>query len=410
MTWEVIQLTESHTSENSLRNFTLLMAETGISTFATSIFTILILWIAISETKSSLITGVTSAFLVAPLVLNIVVGAIIDKSSRKKVYAIIGPLLKALAATLLLLTIYNYSLIYDTVLLLLSALTFGISIDILVPIRAIWSQKFLRKPVYLKGMSVANIVSRGSRLSGFLVAALAITINLRITVSTVILLYIISTVPILFISSVNDSLLGKGRLRDVMKDGLSYIGRTNLVAEIVIISSISALFWGMADTVSTVMINRVFNLTSAYLSFTFFAISLGGIAGSSLTSKLETVKRVGRKLPWLYGSAGLSLMLIAIYPSILVLLIVFFFVGIVTGIASPIISAVLFGNVPRDKIGRIQGAMDTFGTSFNSVSGILAGLSMTLIFPGNVFYIMGAGLIALSIIISQFKSLSKTDI
>jgi MFS family permease len=237
------------------------MAETGISTFTTSIFTILILWIAISETNSALITGATSALLVAPLVFNIVVGAFIDKTSRKKVYAIMGPLLKALAATVLLLVIYNHSLIYDTVLLFLSALTFGISIDILVPIRAIWSQKFLRKPVYLKGMSVANLVSRGSRLSGFLVAAFIITMNLRISVSSVILLYIISTVPILFISSVKDSIPGKGRLRDIMKDGLSYMGRTSLVAEIIVISSVSALFWGMADSVSTVMINRVFNLT-----------------------------------------------------------------------------------------------------------------------------------------------------
>lgn len=386
------------------------MAETGISTFTTSIFTILILWIAISETNSALITGATSALLVAPLVFNIVVGAFIDKTSRKKVYAIMGPLLKALAATVLLLVIYNHSLIYDTVLLFLSALTFGFSIDILVPIRAIWSQKFLRKPVYLKGMSVANLVSRGSRLSGFLVAAFIITMNLRISVSSVILLYIISTVPILFISSVKDSIPGKGRLRDIMKDGLSYMGRTSLVAEIIVISSVSALFWGMADSVSTVMINRVFNLTSTYLSYTFFAVSLGGIAGSSLTSKLEAVKSVGKKLSWLYGLAGLSLIFIALYPSILVLFTVFFFVGLVSGIASPIISAVLFGNVQRDKMGRIQGAMDTFGTSFNSVSGILAGLAMTLIFPGDVFYIMGAGLLALSILISRFESLSKTDI
>lgn len=386
------------------------MAETGISTFTTSIFTILILWIAISETKSALITGATSALLVAPLVLNIVVGAVIDKTSKKKAYAIMGPLLKALAATILLLVSYNYSLIYDTILLFLSALTFGFSIDILVPIRAIWSQKFLKKPVYLKGMSVANLVSRTSRLGGFLVAAFVITMNLRITISTVTLLYIISTLPILFISSVKESTLGKGRLRDIMTDGLSYMRNTNLVAEIVLISSISALFWGMSDSVSTVMINRVFNLTSTYLSYTFFAVSLGGIAGSSLTSKLKAVKSVGKKLPWLYGSAGFSLIFIALYPSIFTLLTVFFLVGLISGMSSPIISAVLFGNVPRDKMGRIQGAMDTFGTSFNSVSGILAGLVMTMIFPGDVFYIMAAGLIALSLLISRFKSLSKIDI
>ena len=113
------------------------MAETGISTFTTSLFTVLILWISISETKSALITGVTSAILVAPLILSILVGAIIDKARNKKVFAIFGPLLKALAAVFLLIVIQNNSLISDSVFLFISALTFGFSVDILVPIRAI---------------------------------------------------------------------------------------------------------------------------------------------------------------------------------------------------------------------------------------------------------------------------------
>ena len=86
-------------------------------------------------------------------------------------------------------------------------------------------------------------------------------------------------------------------LRKVMRDGVQYISNTKIVAEIVFISSISALFWGMSDSASTVMIEKVFDLSSAYLSYTFFAISLGGIIGSTITSKLKTVKNVGKKLP-----------------------------------------------------------------------------------------------------------------
>jgi predicted Co/Zn/Cd cation transporter (cation efflux family) len=54
--------------------------------------------------------------------------------------------------------------------------------------------------------------------------------------------------------------------------------------------------------------------------------------------------------------------------------------------------------------------MDTFGTSFNSVSGILAGVIMTVMFPGNVFYIMAVGLVVLSVIVSRFKTLSKINV
>ncbi len=403
-------MTELVSNNYAKKNFSLLMAESGISTFATSLFTILILWIAISETKSALITGITSAMLVAPLIINIFIGAFIDRTRNKKVFAVLGPVFKAFAIGILLIVIQNNSLISDSIFLFVSALTFGFSIDVLVPVRAVWSQKFLRKPIYLKGMSVANLVSRTSRLTGFLVSAILLSMNLRISISITLSLYLLSLLPILFIQDSKDTTIGKGTLREVMKDGIVYIGKTRVVAEIVFISSFSALFWGMSDSASSVMINRVFYLSSAYLSYTFFAISLGGIVGSTLTSKLKSVKNVGRKLPLLYGFGGLSVLFIAIFPTIYVLLGVFFIVGFLSGIASPLVSAILFGNAPREKMGRIQGAMDTFGTSFNSVSGILAGVIMTVIFPGNVFYIMAIGLVILSLIVSRFKSLSKINV
>ena len=403
-------MTESVGGNYTKKNFSLLMAETGISTFATSLFTVLILWISITETKSALITGVTSAMLVAPLILSIVVGAFIDKARNKKIFAIFGPVLKALATGILLIVIQNNSLILDSIFLFISALAFGFSIDLLVPVRAIWSQKFLRKPIYLKGMSVANLVSRTSRLTGFLVSAVLFTMDLRTGIIIILTLYFVSLLPILFIDTSKDTTIGRETLREVMKDGIRYMGKTKLVAEVVFISSFSELFWGMSDSASSVMINRVFDLSSAYLGYTFFAISLGGIIGSTLTSKLKSVKNVGKKLPLLYGLGGLSVLLIAIFPTIYVLLSVFFIVGFLSGITSPLISAVLFGNAPREKMGRIQGAMDTFGTSFNSVSGILAGVIMTVMFPGNVFYIMAVGLVVLSVIVSRFKTLSKINV
>ncbi|MCL4330425.1 MAG: MFS transporter [Candidatus Thermoplasmatota archaeon] len=410
MSQKVVPITESVSDNYTKKNFSLLMVETGISTFTTSLFTVLILWISISETKSALITGVTSAMLVAPLILSIVVGAFIDRAHNKKVFAILGPVLKALATGILLIVIRNNSLISDSIFLFISALAFGFSIDLLVPIRAIWSQMFLRKPIYLKGMSVANLVSRTSRLAGFLVASVLFTINLRTGILIILILYLISILPILFIDSPKDTAIGKGTLREVMKDGIQYLSKTRVVAEIVFISAFSALFWGMSDSASSVMINRVFDLSSSYLSYTFFAISLGGITGSTLTSKLKSVKNVGKKLPLLYGLGSLSVLLIAIFTTVYVLLSVFFVIGFLSGITSPLISAVLFGNVPREKMGRIQGAMDTFGTSFNSVSGILAGVIMTIMFPGDVFYIMAVGLATLSVIVSRFKVLSKLNV
>jgi hypothetical protein len=89
---------------------------------------------------------------------------------------------------------------------------------------------------------------------------------------------------------------------------------------------------------------------------------------------------------------------------------VFFVAGLLLGISSPIQTAVLLGNVDRAKMGVVQGAMDTFGTSFSSVSGILAGTIMIITFPDNVFFIMSGGFIALSITISMFKALRQVKL
>ena len=140
-------MTQTIDNNYDKKNFSLLMAETGISAFATSLFTVLILWVSISETKSALVTGITSAMLIAPLILSILTGAIIDKFRNKKVFAIFGQFLKVLAASTLLIVIQNHSLFLDSVFLFISALAFGFSLDILVPVRAIWSQQFLRKPI-----------------------------------------------------------------------------------------------------------------------------------------------------------------------------------------------------------------------------------------------------------------------
>ncbi len=406
----MLEIITLENDESSFKNFFLAMAELGISTFSTSIFTVLILWIAISATRSPLITGFTSALLMAPLLLNIFVGAEIDRINNKKVIAIVAALLKSFSVVILLPVIYFHSATYEIAFLFTSAILFGVSIDFLVPIRAIWYQRFLKKRHYLKGMSVSSILSGICGLTGYLAAGVIIVLNIRFSIVVVMILYILSAIPIIFISNVNIIEKTKTKLTEVMKEGLRYIVSSRVVFEIIAISALSGLFLGMSDSASAVLVNKVFNLNSSYLSYTFFTITLGGILGSILTSSLKTIKSVGKKLSLIFMASGISFLFINIFMSVFTLLVVFFVVGFFSGMSTPIISAIFLGNVSQEKMGRVQGAMDTLGTSFNSISGILAGIIMTIIFPGNVFIIMAAGLIVLSILISRFKSLSKENI
>lgn len=166
----------------------------------------------------------------------------------------------------------------------------------------------------------------------------------------------------------------------------------------------------MSDSASAVLIGSVFHLSSSFLGYTFFAISGGGILGSVIMAKVKEVNGIGGKLLILYVLNGTIVLLVALYPGIYTLISVFFVAGLLLGISSPIETAVLFGNVDRAKMGVVQGTMDTFGTSFSSVSGILAGTIMIITFPANVFFIMSGGFIALSITIFMFKALKQVKV
>lgn len=391
---------------HSERNFNLVLVEISISTFTTAIFTVLILWTAIQYTGSPLITGITSAMMTAPLVFNIVVGGIVDNTNRKKGAAIFAQLLKAGGALLLLPVLYSNSGTVQMLFLFSSALIYGITVDILVSTRAIWGQQFIRKRVYIRGMSIFMITSRISRLSGLLISALLITFDIRLAIVSIFVLYVIATAPILLMGELQQIEKTGKKLRQVLFDGFSYIAGTRLIASLVLASAVSSAFLGMTDSVSTVMVDNVFRLNAAYLSYILIALTLGGITGSTASSKLKKVANVGQKLGMLFGTAGASTLLIGFFPTIYTVLVVFFVIGAMTGISSPLITSVFFGNVPKDKMGRVQGAMDTFGTSFNSLSGVLAGVLMTIVFPADVFFLMGSGLIVLAIFTFRSNNLS----
>ena len=403
-------ITMIHDTRKLSRNFKLIMTDIGISTFSTSIFTVLILWIAIVYTGSVVVTGFTSAFLILPLLFSFIIGAVIDRTPRKKLYAVTSPIMKSLAALFLIPVLFIHSVSEEIILLFLSAIIFGISKDILVPIRAIWAQRFMKRQVYLKGMSVASIVSRTAGLSGFIVSAAIVLYDIRLAIVIIVILYLLSILPILLITDVREIREQTEKFSKVLKDGFSYIRSNVIILSIVAVSAVSSLFLGMTDSASTVMTDQVFRLNSSYLSFALLSISSGGIVGSSLISRMKEINMVGRKLVAIYALSGAAFIFLGVFVNIYIFIAIFFFVGLFSGMSSPIISSVLFGNVMRERIGTVQGAMDTLGTSFNSASGMIAGIIMAVTFPPYVFFVMAGGLLAVSVLITRFKSLSTVRI
>jgi MFS family permease len=387
------------TSEPPLqtRNFSLVMLQTVVSTFSTSIFTVLILWITLKITGSAFLTGVISSALVIPLAFNFLVGAAIDNVQNKKLLAIAGSVIRSISALCLLAALLLPSEPYGIAFLLISAVTFGFTMDIFAPVRLIWSKKYLTRPVYLKGMSVMTLASRGSKLLGYLFAAFLISASLMISSALVAALYTVSAIPIFALTRANDRFDLKPRILKSIREGITYIRSSGTISACILIFVLGTLFSGMSDTTFTVEIGQTLHLGASSFSLIFMAISLGGIAGSAMTAKIKE----GTTL-WLAGSysiAAVSMLLLSLFATGYTILILPFFLGLGTGVSSPIITSLILGSAESSKVGRIQGVMDTFGFSFNSVSGVLAGSVILLSSPSLVFLIIGSGLLATTLLV-----------
>ena len=385
------------------KNFSLVLAELGISALGSSVFTVAILWVTVSSTRSAFITGVVSAFLVIPLLFNFLVGSLIDGSEKKNMYATVSFLLRGISSLLLIPVELLHNSFLSIGLLIFSAIIYGFTMDFLVSIRAIWIQNFVKKVQYMKGNSIYGIVSRTTRLVGYFLSAVLLVISIEGTVVFMAIMFFASGIVVLFVDKPNVSVQKGVNFVKRTKEGFAYVMKSDILKEIIVISMISALFAGMTDTASSVMINLQFHLTSSYLSFAFVSVTVGGLLSQFVASRIDNIRMVGSKLTLLYLLGGLSFSIIGYFPNVYTLLTVYFVSGFLLGFASPIVSTVFLGNTDKIQMGRTQGLMDTMGTSFNSVSGVMAGAIMSITAPRYIFFVMASGLIVLSILTSLFK-------
>ncbi len=387
------------------RNFALVVAQSLLSSFATSVFTILILWSTISITGSPLITGIVSGLMVLPLAFNFMVGAIVDRAAHKNLMAAMATAMRSIAAMCIIVASVSTSIPVSIAFLMASALTFGVTMDILAPVRLVWSKRFLRKQVFLKGMSMMNMATRGSSLSGYLAAGLLASWSLSISATSVSLVYIISIVPILLLPGEGEGVKPGETLIHSIREGARFMWSNRTVAEAISVFVAGAFLLGMSDSAFTVDIQAVFGLGASYLSFIFVLTSLGGIAGSAWVSGMKG--KVGQTISAMYGIAAGVFSIIWYFHLPLVIIAGGFFLGLSSGIRSPVIVAVILGNVPEGKMGRVQGAMDTFGFSFNSVSGFLAGAIMAASSPSDVYALIAFGLLLVILILGGMKGIQE---
>ena len=385
------------------KNFSLVLTELGISALGSSVFTVAILWVTVSSTRSAFITGVVSAFLVIPLLFNFLVGSLVDGSEKKNMYATVSFLLRGISSLLLIPVVLLHNSFLSIGLLIFSAIIYGFTMDFLVSIRAIWIQNFVKKVQYMKGNSIYGIVSRATRLVGYFLSAVLLVISIEGTVVFMAIMFFASGIVVLFVDKPNVSVQKGVNFVKRTKEGFAYVMKSDILKEIIVISMISALFAGMTDTASSVMINLQFHLTSSYLSFAFVSVTVGGLLSQFVASRIDNIRMVGSKLTLLYLLGGLSFSIIGYFPNVYALLTVYFVSGFLLGFASPIVSTVFLGNTDKIQMGRTQGLMDTMGTSFNSVSGVMAGAIMSIVAPRYIFFVMASGLIVLSLLTSLFK-------
>ncbi len=391
-------------SSNPERNFRLVVLQLGISTFASSIFVISIVWISIAATGSAVITGITSSLMVAPLIIGFVIGAFVDRVVRKRLLVIMISIGRGIASLLLLPAAVLGNSLPAILFLFASAIIYGLTMAMIAPARMILSRNFLRQNVFIKGMSFMNVVSYSSRIMGYAASAILMTWKLDIGIILMSAIFFLSAIPVVFLPAMNGELSHREGFSASLRKGFRLVKNSAMVSQIIFIFVASGFFLGMSDTVLTVTVRKTLNLDAMFLSTIFIATSLGGIAGSILISRLKGA--AGKRLVIGYLVSGFSLLVAGLFMKIVIVVPMMFLVGISSGLASPTITTLLFSSVDKENIGRIQGLMDTFGFSFKSMSAALAGFIIFLLTPFYVFLCMSAGLIILAMSISRLRTVN----
>jgi len=372
------------------RSFKLTVVNSGISRFGISAFNLMIIWVILYETKNAFLAGLGDGILSLPLFLSFVVGAFIDKTRSKKKLAVVAGLARGFFLSSILFGFY----VHNTIIILLSIYSsgfiLGFTSDVLNSVRASWTKEFLSQEQYKQGSSVQNIAVSIAEGVGYLSSGIFLAFGFYNSFLVILLVFLISVIPVIFVKS--SAKPADRSTADSAREGLDFIRRNKPIWQMISISLVTNMMFGMAGIIFISLVQLKLHLPSYYASIIFTALILGMVSGSFLApgfkGKLGTISLI---MFLVLGSLTVSMSFI---DDVFILLIPVVVAGIIIGILNVLLSSALLKIVPRTLMARVQGAFNTFSLAATFSSGMIGGAIIELTSVSSSLIILGAGVLA----------------
>ncbi len=112
-------------ANQELKNFHLIVINSGFSRFGFSTFNLIIIWVILYMTKTPVLSGLGDGFLSVPLFFSFIVGAYVDRFNKKKILAILAGVIRSLSIIMIFIGIFLNNTLITLISIYISAFLIG---------------------------------------------------------------------------------------------------------------------------------------------------------------------------------------------------------------------------------------------------------------------------------------------
>ena len=406
---ETATVHEVEKKENGLpRDFKLVILNSGFSRMGMMAYGIVILWVTLALTHSTVLTGLADGMVSLPLFASFLVGAYIDRSPGKKTLAILASLARPSAIVMLFIALLLHSILLLVLLFFSTSILIGFTSDVMNSVRSVWSKRLLNDNTYKKGTSLIQAVTAFAETAGYGIAGTVLVLGFDRSFLSLIVIFAAALLAILPIRAPREIVNNSGTVAGSVREGMGFIRGNTAIFEILVLALLANFIFGTIGVGLTALVQVDFRLSGIYFGSLLLVFGIAAIFGSILGSKVSG--SVGRELTVTLFLVGLFIGLVGLSPSIFYDYFLMVGTGILIGLVNVAVSTLAIKKVPEGMMARVQGTFSTFGLGMTFLSGTVGGVIIAL---SSVRIMLGTVCIAAMIIAAMsltFGELNRTRI
>lgn len=388
-------------------NFKLLMVNTSLSRMGMGAYSIVLLWVTFALTHSSVLTGLADGMASLPLFASFVVGALVDRSGRKKFLGVVASVARPLVIGLMFLALLTHNIYTIAALFFTTSILLGFTTDVLNSVRSVWTKQFLTDSTYKKGTSLANSVTYVAEVLGFGVSAI-LFLGFSSSFLILIIIFAAALVSIIPIKAEREVIDGNQTTAESVRESLGFIRNSILLVEVLILALLANFLLGTIGVGLTVYVQKTLALGPQFFSLLLVTLSVAMIFGSIVANGIKV--NFGKEVTVSIAVVGALVALLGMMPSVYYDFPLMAGIGLAIGFLNVGVGTLVLKRVPKEMMARIQGSFNTIGLGMTFISGTVGGLIIALTSSREMLAIIGIAVVIIAAITISFRELYSVSV